>query len=39
MSERNEKKALIELAETLETYDYDNVIDILRRNGLLVINK
>lgn len=36
---RNEKKALIELAENLDDYDYNHVVNILKRNGLLVINK
>lgn len=35
----NEKKALIELAETLEEWDYNRVVEILRRNNLLKINK
>jgi len=36
---KNEKKALIELAENLDKHDYDIVIDILKRNRLLIINK
>lgn len=35
----NEKKALIELAENLEEWDYNNVIRILKENNLLKINK
>jgi len=36
---QNEKKAIIELAESLESWDYENVIRILKENNLLKINR
>jgi len=35
----NEKKALIELAESFDENDYNTIIEILKRNNLLKINK
>lgn len=35
----NERKALIELAENFDENDYNTIIEILKRNNLLKLNK
>lgn len=36
---QNEKRAIIQLAESLESWDYNKVIEILKENNLLKTNK